>query len=266
LGRAADGSVTIDGEDVGLIYESFLSQVTRQINVTMAMFGNGGDIDCIISSDERDTDEVLFRVGVSGTGIHLRRRLANAEVRVDSDIRFGIPGVGFLLGPNVEIAARTLTFATSGFDVDAERDVVILAKTAITEAYDLRLRTLNDSKGRLRVFWPDLAYPWVQYRDEALSEVPAAPDDQRAQVLYKLLLMFRRQRSRRMDTVRNARWSPRELALRDELLEHAVASGVLREESPFYVFNSDFDSLKTIFSMRPRLSVAARRFAEAFLE
>ncbi len=31
LGRETDGSVIIDGEDVGLIYESFLSQVTRQI-------------------------------------------------------------------------------------------------------------------------------------------------------------------------------------------------------------------------------------------
>lgn len=266
LGRESDGSVTIDGEDVGLIYESFLSQVTRQINVTMAMFGNGTDVDCIVSSDDKDVEEVLFRVGVSDSGIHLRRRLANGEVRVDADVRIGIPGVGFLLGPNVELTCGTLRLMTGVVDVDVERDVVILAKSLAAESYDLRLRTFNNSRGRLRVFWPDLVYPWIQYRDEGLSEAPHRLNSERAEVLYKFLLMFRRQRSRRIDTVRSTRWSSRQLVLRDELLEKAVASTVLRQESPYYVFNSDFDRLKTIFSSQQRLSEAAQCFADTFLE
>jgi hypothetical protein len=78
--------------------------------------------------------------------------------------------------------------------------------------------------------------------------------------------MFRRQRSRRIDTVRNTRWSSKELTLRDELLRRAIAVRVLREEPPYYVFNSDFDSLKTIFSGTPQLTDAAREFGERFLE
>jgi hypothetical protein len=266
LARGSDGSVDLDGEDVGLIYESFLSQVTRRINVTMTMFGNGNEMDCIISSDERDSDEVLFRVGISDKGVHLRRRLANGEVRIDADIRLGIPGAAFLLGPDVDLVCGTLRIASATIDVDVERNVALSALAFGTESYDLRLRTFNDAKGRLRVLWPDVAYPWVQYRDEALGTTGTAFDSERAEVLYKFILMFRRQRSRRIDTVRNARWSSRQLALRDELLDRAVAAQVLREEAPFYVFNSDSDSLKTLFTPEPRASDAAQRFAEDFVE
>lgn len=68
-----------------------------------------------------------------------------------------------------------------------------------------------------------------------------------------------------MGLSRRARCSRQELALRDELLERAVSFGVLREEWPFYVFHSGFDSLKTMFSVKPQLNDAAPRLAEAFL-
>src|SRR5262249_40098594 len=158
----------------------------------------------------------------------------------------------------VEMSCGTLRVATGTIDVDVERDVVINARAFSAESYDLRLRTFNDSKGSLRLLWPDLAYPWVQYRDESLRTVPDYFDNQRAEVLYKFILMFRRQRSRRIDTVRNARWSPRQLALRDELLKMAVNAGVLKEDPPFYVFNSHFDSLKTLFTAQSRTTEAAQ--------
>jgi hypothetical protein len=264
LGTESDGGVIIDGEDLGLIYESFLSQATRQINVTMAMFGNGNDIDCIISSEERDSEEVVFRVAVATEGVHLRRRLTHGQVYIDAAIRLGIPGTGFLLGPDVEVECGRLTMAASALEIDVEGDVVLVANSFVTESYDLRLRPYNDAKGRLRVLWPDLTYPWIQFRDDTLGRVREF-DDERSQVLYKFLLMFRRQRARRMDTVRKTRWSPTQLNLRDELLEQAARAGVLRVDAPYYVFNSEFDSLKTYFNESPNPTPAARRFAEGFL-
>jgi len=265
LGAESDGGVIIDGEDLGLIYESFLSQTTRQINVTIAMFGNGNEVDCIISSEERDSEEVVFRVAVSPEGVYLRRRLTHGQVYIDAAIRLGIPGSGFLLGPDVEVGCGKLTMAASALEIDVEGDVVLVAESLATESYDLRLRTFNGGKGRLRVLWPDLAYPWIQFRDDSLGRVREF-DDERSRVLYKFLLMFRRQRARRMDTVRKTRWSPTQLSLRDELLGQAVRAGVLRVDHPYYVFNSEYDSLKTYFSESPNPTPAAQRFADGFLE
>ena len=56
------------------------------------------------------------------------------------------------------------------------------------------------------------------------------------------------------------------MALRDELLDRAIAARVLRVETLFYVFNSDFDSLKTLFTDEPRASEAALKFADDFVD
>ena len=75
--------------------------------------------------------------------------------------------------------------------------------------------------------------------------------------------MFNKQHTRTSGTVLGARWSPAQRpVIRDELISLCLTHGVLRQDGDYLVFNTDFDSLKTLVGGR---SMAMSGPAHSFL-
>jgi hypothetical protein len=103
---------------------------------------------------------------------------------------------------------------------------------------------------------------------ERLRKRQPLGETMRGDTLRKFILMFRRQRRRRVDTLMGARWSPDQLGERDRLLDLALRRGVLEriDGPPRYSLNSDYISLVSLVLGNPdALSSDARRFASEYL-
>jgi hypothetical protein len=113
-----------------------------------------------------------------------------------------------------------------------------------------------------------VAYPWAAYRTTEAAEPLRLGETVRGDTLRKFILMFRRQRSRRVDTLYGVRWSQEQISERDRLLALAEKRGVLGRipAPPRFVLNTDYDSLVELVLGHPdRLSSRAREFVTEYL-
>jgi len=256
--------LVLDGQDFGILYESFLSRAEQ---VGLTLFQTGDDIQVSIVLDGEDDIELnLFD---TGAGVHFWRRLSNADVDIHGNVRLGLPGQRFLLGPGVDLDCGQFTIGCEDLDVDASGNVTIRGNGYVLGTGQLNLRVRNETKGRFRVWWPGLGHPWVAYRGSEGNGPLELGQTVRGDTLRKLLLMFRRQRSRLERTLLKARWSQEQLHDRDELVALAVSTGVLQKiqnrSLQVFVFSSDYDSLRTLVGESPSLAPNARLFVVEYL-
>jgi len=256
--------VVLDGQDLGVFYESIL---LRSREAALSLWQAGGATSGSIDLEQEDS-EIEVDILDTGAGIHFWRRLRNAEIDVTGTVQLGSPGQRILLGPAVDVSCARLILGSEDVEVDAGDDVRLRAEGFAAAAFPTRLRVRNEASGRLGVTWPDVAHPWAPYRarESGVSEELSA--SLRGDALRKLVLMFRRQRTRKEETLRSARWAPEQSGERDELIALAFQHGVLTRDAgrPVVKFNTKYDSLKTLVGGgEPALSPEARRFVADYL-
>lgn len=260
-----DQTPVVDGQDFGLVYESMLSRaqdvllsVTQDGDVLQASLGLDPDGDVTLEVELLD----------SGSGIHFLRRLIKADIDVDVSVRLGFAEQRFVLGPSVDLRCSQLVVSCDDMDVDAHEGVTLRAATYNSASASLRLRVRNESSGRLAVIWPGVAHPWAPYRTKETAGPLRLGETIRGDTLRKLIMVFRRQRSRREDTLHKFRWSQEQIGERDHLLALAQRRDVLEriEAPPRLVLNTDYDSLRELVMGRPdRLSPRAKAFVVEYL-
>jgi hypothetical protein len=258
----ASYSDVIDGQDFGIVYESLLA---RSASVELSLVQTETEIDAHVVLPDESGRDISIRLLDTGSGIRFLRRLRDADIDVASAITLGGPEQRFALGPSVDVTCNEFLVLCEHLDVDAAQGVWIRA-TGSTSNPNLRIRIRDPNAGRLAVIWPKLGHPWAAYQAPPELAPAILGETSRGDALRKLLLMFRRQRVRKADTVRNARWSQEQRRDRDELIHLALGSGVLVEgKYDSLEFASDFDSLKSLVDERPRLSPRAHSFVVAYL-
>jgi len=215
---------TLDGQDFGIVYESFLSR-NRKVETSL-IATDDGIAASIIVSDEQDSVPELQLLD-TGAGVHFWRRLCEADIDVGCTVRVGLPDQRFALGPAVEVGCGELVIGCDDVAVDRTRSVSLAATAYSSTGSNLKLRVWGPETDRFRVDWPGVGHPWTPYRGRAAAVLPVLADTLRGDALRKFVLMFRRQRSRREQTVQQARWSPEQLGDRDDLLRIAFEHGVL---------------------------------------
>jgi hypothetical protein len=266
-------AILLDGRDFGVLYESLLSQVgasERQLSLTVIQSGEDtilGTVTLARNVGEEVGDEVEMEVLDGGAGIHFWRHLTNADVDVTAQVRLGLEGQRFALGPRVSLSCGRFETLCEHVEVDATDGVRIEAASYGTALPTLRVTVRNTDRGEVAIHWPNVSHPWASYRAQKAVAPTILSETDEGDVLRKLVLMFRRQRTRRRSTVAGARWSPEQLTARDALLDLALRRGVLREISSIdsLEFNNDFASLKSLVEDEVKLSERAREFVEEYL-
>lgn len=263
---AGQVSVTLDGQDIGPFYESLLA---RPAPVVLSLFGGEDGAQAIVSIDGDDDNETVLDVLDTGGGIHFWRRLKDASVDGATRVRIGLEGERFVLGPGVVVDSERFSVECDELDVDVQDDVLIEAREYSSTVHPLGLRIRNESTGgRLTVSWPNLGHPWATYRGRKEEKTSDMWSSARGAVLKKFIMMFRRQRTRKESTLRNARWSPDQLALRDELLDLALLRRVIRRVPGLddrLELQSDYNSLRTLITNGKDIGSEAQAFVTEYL-
>lgn len=257
-------TAVLDGQDFGVLYESLLY---RGQKVLLAIIQTTDGLQASISLDRRGGAVIELQILDTGGGLHFWRRLANADIDVETTVRLGLPEQRFLLGPSVDLNCSQLNIACDDMDIDAAEAVTLRAANYTGNAPSLRLRVRNESPGNLAVLWPGVGHPWAAYRATQREGPLRLGETVQGDTLRKFILMFRRQRSRTESTLRNARWAPGQHDERDRLLGMALKRGVLSRVTRHNAFelNSDYDSLVTLVVGAPQLSPLARQFISEYL-
>jgi hypothetical protein len=254
----------LDGQDFGVLYESFVSRAQRAL---LSVVQTDRSLQASISLERDSAATIEVQLLDTGSGICFWRRLGNADIDVGVAVRLGLAEQRFALGPSVDLQCAQLVVACDDLDVDATDGVTLRAGAYTPSSTVLRLRVRNEEEGRLAVFWTAVGYPWAAYAAKAKEGPLRLGETVEGDTLRKLVLMFRRQRSRTEGTLMNARWSPDQLEERDRLLKLAISHGVLSRVAGHnaFEFNSDYDSLATLLSGKAQLSGRSRAFVAAYL-
>jgi len=263
INLAGDNFAMLDGQDFGVFYEAMLAGDWK---ATLEVVCTGGTLEALFVPVQENGEEIKVTISETGTGLHFWRKLHSADIDVGVDVRLGLPEHRFVLGPLVHLICRGLAVECDTMDIDVKEDVTIQAE-AYSGNSDLRLRVRNAETGRLAVAWPSMGHPWVAYKSDVAQSATSLAETVRGDTLRKMIMMFRRQRSRRTSTLRGARWSLEQQIQRDELLALAERRGVLTTIAGIDVvaFNSEYDSLMTLVEGVPNLSAKARAFVAEFL-
>jgi hypothetical protein len=257
-----EGAAVLDGQDFGILYESFLSRA-QEVGLTLVQAGEEIQASIVLDREEESELEILD----TGSGVHFWRRLGNADVEVRGRVRLGLPGQRFLLGPATNVDCGQLAMECEGLDVDVAGNVRIRADSYIADLSQLSIRVRNETQGRLAVSWPGIGHPWVLYRVPETRGPLALSETVRGDTLRKFIMMFRRQRTRQERTLLKARWSQDQLNDRTELLDLALRRGVLRRipGRDQLELSSEYDSLRTLVEEMPSLAPNARLFVVEYL-
>lgn len=262
-GEAKDS--TISGEDLGLFYESMQAGEARRGDLSLSVYGNSNEAECVFSL--KGVEEVVLGVNNIAGGLRFWTRLSYADIAVDGIVQLGVDRRVFALGPKVDLTCGQLAIVSEQVQVDFEEDVRLAADEYLQNAQDVKLTLRNEGKGKLRVFWPDIGHPWVRYRTPEVRRAAPLNWSERAQTLAKMVMMFRRQRTRQTRTVHQARLSPSEQPIRSQFIELALKHGVLTKVNlrDAYEFSSEYDSLKGLIAEPMTITPKARAFLDAFL-
>lgn len=265
--RPVEGSVPIlDGQDVGVFYESLLARAEIAESVGLTITQSGDSIQLVASLGREEETDIECDLLDSGEGIHIWRRLGRADIEINAAVKLGLPEQRFLLGPGITLSCSQLSVNCDDLDIDVSEPVQLKATVYVPGSQNLRLRIRNGLPSGLTVIWPNVCHPWASYRGSEAIGALRLQESVRGDAFRKFILMFRRQRTRKASTLMNARWAPDQLSARNELMDLAERMGVLRSrgKSEFIEFNSEYDSLRTLLEGTPQLSEKVQEFIIAY--
>jgi len=195
MGAEPAARVVLDGRDLGLLYESLLAGADDQSRLSLALFSPHPGA----ASDEPITGvigEVRVEISHGNPSIVFWRTLGRAVVNVNCSVQLGVGGADFRIGPFVDLECESLIcsadtlriLATPGGKGNEEQnaEVVLLARAYSGTPPKITIIAQSQHQG-LSVDWPNLTYPWVQYK---LQEARAVADDPAIADAYNHLSRF----------------------------------------------------------------------------
>lgn len=258
----------IEGRDFGVLYDSLLMRAEVSDQVSLNIFQSGDNIQLTASLDRNGEIEVECELENVCNGVHIWRVLKRADIEVSAPIELGLEGQRFVLGPSVSLSCSNLTVNCEDIDIDVSESVRLKAEIYNQNSQNLRIRVWNGSSNNLGVSWPNIAHPWGPYRDLRTPTLLQLENDLRGDAFRKFILMFRQQRTRKVETVMSKRWSPEQLNIRNELIELSQRMRVLTrariKRDEFFEFNVEYSSLMTLLEGPPQLTGKALEFIKAY--
>lgn len=219
------------GEDVGIIYESLLAQSDAPDSLLLDIAeGSGGDSVFVSVSVRDGAPPLTFEAATLGSPLQFPRRLRGAAISVSGLIRLGQPGRDLLIGPNVDITVGLLECPAGAVTVLTDPDGVVI-ESDVFDGAPSPPRLVVRGAGGFITSWPDMTYPWVDYRGDA-DRGSGDPDalDQRFRHVNHILRYFLRHGRGDLrapvDLVRNVAVgaSPEAQAVFERLIERGVIS------------------------------------------
>lgn len=261
-------ATSIAGDAFGLLYESAVTPVLDSSEPFLELLERDhyrAEAEFMAPDGEgRPVATLCVEVRLGAGALRFWRTLRNAVVMVRDTVELGFPGEGFALGPVVILQAERLRCLAGSVDITArEEGMVHLLALESAETTPATVLTTRGSRDESSISWPSPKHPWVSlHRETPRPDVEMAPE--RWWALRKLVLMFARQRTRRIDTVRGSRWGQDELWLRDLLLRLALEHGVLSEDGEYFIFNNAFRPLTEMLDGSLRMEGEAGAFVRAY--
>jgi len=167
-GGAGDRVAAIDGEDLGFVYESLLTQ--GESNIYLFTDDDNQAIVCVGSDPSADV--AVFRVADPDAGIRFWRKLSFARLYGDISVQLGFPGRDFTLGPDVDIDSVMLAAPARTVRVYTNKGTVRITASAGYVASDVEPRIDKSDSGNLLISWEPARYPWAQYYQQVRRESP----------------------------------------------------------------------------------------------
>jgi hypothetical protein len=258
LTTEGDSLPVIEGQDLGILYDSLLTRVEDPDDMNLTILQDGEEVRLTASLDKHGQSEVECELMTAREGLQIWRRLKRADIDVSVPTELGLEGQRFLLGPGVSLSCSHLVINCDDVEIDVSEPVRLRAKSYGQASSNLRIRVWNGGPESLAVSWPNPAHPWGAYRAAETVAALDLIDDMQGDAFRKFIQMFRRQLTRRVDTVLSRRWSHEQLEMRSNLIDLALQRGVLRRDrrgkDDFFEFNIEYGSLMTLLEGTPRLT------------
>jgi hypothetical protein len=161
-GSVDDNLPTIDGQDVGFVYESLLTHGDSDLYLFTVP---NEPANAFIGNDPA-ADVAVFQVRSPDQGVKFWRRVSNAQVRGEMVLELGLPGRSFSLGPDVNIDTFIIEVPCRAIRVySAPGQGVHLAASGGYVGGDVEVELYRFGAGELTVSWDDIRYPWVGYAE-----------------------------------------------------------------------------------------------------
>jgi hypothetical protein len=176
-GGVGDKLAAINGEDLGFVYESLLTQ--GESNIYLFTDDDDGQAIVCVGTDP-SADVAVFRVADPDAGIRFWRKLSFARLYGDISVQLGFPGRDFTLGPDVDIDCVMLAAPARTIRVYTKKGTVRITASAGYVASDVEPQIHKSGSGKLLITWEPARYPWVQFyqparRDSADSSLQPTP-------------------------------------------------------------------------------------------
>lgn len=260
----------LDGQDLGILYDSFLSRVSDGLETRMLVGGNDTDGVCVLSTQQKGQYTGLQETAIQLSlldGIRFWRHIQNAVIGVDCSVHLGHEGDECVIGPDIDVVCKTLHHDASGYGVHTGGEGIRLQAEHF-EGWDPSKKEFRifDGERRIEVYGPAASPPWQQFY-RGRPSVPPTGDPVRLDALLRFLRMFRKQKGRLIETVQHAGLTEEQRrGVRDALIKLCLEEGIIERDGPFFIFNNDFDSLKVLVGGPQRAhSPAALAFLKKWL-
>ena len=228
---------SIKPKDIGPLYDSLVAQakVDGDIEIAIRPTSQGADV-AMLTNDEGRADVVHFAVD-SVLEIAFRRRLAHADIQVNSRVTLGTTDAAFRLGPNVTIECASFACHSPELIVQSTAADGVLI---VAESFDQSTSITSEIKNYgswFGVSWDRMAYPWVDFQ-VPLLQVSTSDKDLLADLLL-LRRVIRRFRSKgygglaRHSDIIN-RFAFGESVRAGELRDHMLQQGLMTQSGAMY--------------------------------
>ena len=187
LGRSVEtGRVVVDSEDVGFVYESLMTQGEQPIQ----MYADEDEEEAgVYIGSAEGANPAVFAVADPMNGVQFWRRLADATIRGDLAVRFGLPNGTFSLGPNVDVDAALLEVPAASVRIHASGtgSVELRARAGYLAGGGIP-EVVKYGQGDVVVDWDDVRYPWIAYAGTYASNIGRSlsdPGDGEVEVVFR---------------------------------------------------------------------------------
>lgn len=158
-GNTEAGLSTIEGQDLGFVYESLLTQGENRIFIYA---DQGEDADVLVGNDPSG-DLAALKISRPDEGVQFWRRLAHADVRGELIVQLGLSGRDFNMGPDVTLEVSIVEAPSKAIRIYTTGGGVTINASAGYAVGRTEPELSKFGDGELAIWWDSPRYPWVDF-------------------------------------------------------------------------------------------------------
>ena len=279
-GDAMQPHLRMPAADFGFVYESVLASAPagEHPKLTLVSSDDGTSI-CgelaggVIGKHSVVAQRLPVHLVATDGGLWIWRRIAYADVQIAGLVTIGAPDSDFLLGPDVDLEAKSFACNSRAVRIlapTAERAVALTAQEYLGSGVEFL--GAHTERLHLRISWTPRQHPWARYAVEIEPDVPVGPEIRDAfRRLRRVLVCFRAagysDMARHQDLLENPAIAGSGLGR--EILRYCIRQRLVRHEPPMYVLDRGaVDRLGITWAdvRERRISQPIARFLNGFIE